>query len=108
MPASKGEDNRRTPGDWACTGSRCRFFSTRRLYTGMLSFYEYLAQSRKMSLPDTHTMLATAGVPLGFPDEEETLRLLNRDRKRQPVGGKAHKGIIALDSRPARTASKLY
>ena len=49
----------------------------------MLSFYEYLAQSRRMALPDTHTMLATAGVPLGFPDEEETVRLLNRDRKRQ-------------------------
>jgi hypothetical protein len=30
-------------------------------------------------------MLAKAGVPLGFPDEEETQRLLNRDRKR-PIG----------------------
>jgi hypothetical protein len=48
----------------------------------MIDFFEYLARSRRMALPDTHTMLAKAGVPLGFPDEEETERLLNRDRKR--------------------------
>jgi len=72
----------------------------------MQSFYEYFAQSRKMTLPDTHTMLAMAGVPLGSPDEEETQRLLNRDRKRQPAGGKPHKGILPLDSQPARTARK--
>ncbi len=59
-----------------------------------------------MALPDTHTMPARAGVPLGFPDEEETQRLLNRDRKRQPAGGKAHKGIIPLDNQPPRRARK--
>ena len=55
----------------------------------MQSFYEYIARSRKMTLPDTHTMLAKAGVPLGFLDEEETERLLNRDRKRPiaPMAG---------------------
>ena len=71
----------------------------------MISFYEYIAQSRKMTLPDTHTMLAKAGVPLGFPDEEEMQRLLNRDRKRQPAGGKAaHRTINRLDRQPARSS----
>ena len=59
-----------------------------------------------MTLPDTHTMLATAGVPLGFPDEEDTQRLLNRDRKQRPAGGKAHKTIVPLDSQPALKARK--
>jgi hypothetical protein len=72
----------------------------------MIDFFEYIAKSRKMTLPDAHTMLAKAGVPLGFPDGEETQRLLNRDRKRQPAGGKAQKGIISLDSQPAGTARK--
>ena len=82
-------------------------FSARlRLYRGMIDFFEYLAKSRKMTLPDTHTMLAMAGVPLGFPDGEETERLLNRDKKRQPPGGKARKNIISLDSPPARTTKK--
>ena len=72
----------------------------------MQTFFEYLAQGRRMALPDTHTMLAKAGVPLGFPDEEETQRLLNRDRKRQPAGGKANKSTIPLDSQPAAMARK--
>jgi hypothetical protein len=71
-----------------------------------LSFYEYIAQSRKMALRDTHTLLAMAGVPLGFPDEEETVRLLNRDKKRQPAGGKALKTIVPLDSQPLAKARK--
>ena len=50
----------------------------------MLTFYEYIARSRRMALPDSHTMLGMAGVPLGFPDEEETVRLLNRDKKQRP------------------------
>jgi hypothetical protein len=72
----------------------------------MLSFYEYIAQSRRMTLPDTHAMLAMAGVPLDSPNEEETQRLLNRDRKRQPAGGKAHRTASRLDSQPARKASR--
>ena len=71
-----------------------------------MSFYEFIAQSRRMALPDTHTMLAMAGVPLGFPDEEETQRLLNRDRKQRPAGGKAHKTIVPLDSQPVAKARK--
>ena len=47
-----------------------------------------------------------AGVPLGFPDEEETERLLNRDRKHRPAGGKAHKTIVPLDSQPVAKARK--
>jgi hypothetical protein len=73
---------------------------------GMQTFMEFLAQSRKMTLPDTHTMLAKAGVPLGFPDEEDTARLLNRDRKQRPAGGKAHRTIVPLDSQPPRRARK--
>ena len=57
----------------------------RRLYTGMIDFYEYIARSRKRALPDTHTMLSMAGVPLDVPNEEETKRLLNRDKKRNPA-----------------------
>jgi len=72
----------------------------------MLSFFEFLAQSGKVALPDTHTMLAMAGVPLGFPDEEETQRLLNRDRERKPAGGKAHKGVIPLDKPASRDGEK--
>jgi hypothetical protein len=72
----------------------------------MQTFMEYIAQSRKIALPDTHTMLAMAGVPLGFPDEEETVRLLNRDRKQRPAGGKAHKTVVPLDSQPAAKARK--
>jgi hypothetical protein len=72
----------------------------------MLSFYEYIAKSRKMALPDSHTMLGMAGVPLGFPDEEETVRLLNRDKKQRPAGGKAHKTIVPLDNQPPATARK--
>jgi hypothetical protein len=72
----------------------------------MQTFMEYIAQSRKMALPDTHTMLAMAGVPLGFPDAEETRRLLHRDKKQRPAGGKDHKTILPLDSQPAATAKK--
>ncbi len=72
----------------------------------MQSFYEFLAQSRRMALPDARTMLSMAGVPLSFPDEEETERLLNRDRKQRPAGGKAHKTIVPLDSQPATKARK--
>ncbi len=67
----------------------------------MMSFFEYLAQSRKMVLPDSHTMLTMAGVDLDVPDEEETVRLLNRDKKRQPaVGRKAQRAINRLDGQP--------
>jgi hypothetical protein len=45
-------------------------------------------------------------VPLGFPDEEETERLLNRDRKQRTAGGKAHKTIVPLDSQPVTKARK--
>ena len=72
----------------------------------MKTFYEYIAGSRKVALPDTHTMLAKAGVPLGSPDEDDTARLLNRDRKHRPAGGKAHKTIVPLDSQPPATARK--
>ncbi len=72
----------------------------------MLTFMEFLAQSRRMTLPDTHTMLAMAGVPLGFPDDEETQRLLNRDKKQRPAGGKAHKTVVPLDSQPVAKARK--
>jgi hypothetical protein len=51
----------------------------------MLSFFEFIAQSRKMTLPDTHTMLAMAGVSLDVPNEEETKRLMNREKKRPVV-----------------------
>jgi hypothetical protein len=54
----------------------------------MLSFFEYIAQSRKATLPDMHTMLSMAGVSLDVPNEEETKRLLNRDKKRLPASGK--------------------
>jgi len=71
----------------------------------MLSFFEYIASSRKLALPDTHALLAKAGVPLGFPDEEETVRLLNRDKK-QRTAGKAHKTVVPLDSQPVTKARK--
>jgi hypothetical protein len=74
----------------------------------MQSFYEFIAQGRRMALPDTHTMLAKAGVPLGSPDEEDTARLLNRDRKHRPAGGKAHKAIVPLDSQADRRARKRF
>ena len=48
-----------------------------------MTFNEYIAQSRRMTLPDAHTMLATGRrVTSAFPDEEETERLLNREKKR--------------------------
>ena len=72
----------------------------------MQTFMEFLAQSRRVALPDTHTMLAKAGVPLGFPDEEETVRLLNRDKKKRPAGGMVHKTIVPLDSQPVTKARK--
>ena len=72
----------------------------------MLTFYEYIARSRRMALPDSHTLLGMAGVPLGFPDEEETKRLLHRDKKERPGGGKAHRTIVPLDSQPRVTARK--
>ena len=72
----------------------------------MKTFYEYIASRRKMALPDTHTMLAKVGVPLGSPDEEETERLMNRDRKQRPAGGKAHKTIVPLDRQPERKARR--
>jgi hypothetical protein len=56
-----------------------------RLYPVMIDFFEYIARSRKMTLPDTHTMLSMAGVPLDVPDEEQTKWLLNLDRKRNPA-----------------------
>lgn len=80
--------------------------SGRRLYTGMITFFEYIAQNRRTMLPDTLTMLSMAGVGLDSPNEEETKRLLNRDRKRQPAGGKARRSIISLDSQPTVTAGK--
>ena len=59
----------------------------------MMTFSEYIAQSRMMNLPDTHTMLSTAGVGLDSPNEEETKRMLNRDKKRPiaPVTGRTRK-----------------
>jgi hypothetical protein len=48
----------------------------------MLSFFEFIEQSQTMTLPDTHVMLAMAGVSLDVPNEEETKRLLNRAKKR--------------------------
>ncbi len=48
----------------------------------MQTFFEYIAQSRKMTLPDTHTMLSMAGVSLDVPNGEETERLLKRAKKR--------------------------
>ena len=77
----------------------------RLLYNGMQTFYEYIATSRRMRLPDTHTILAMIGVPLDFPDEEETARLLNRDKKERPAG-KAHKTIVPLESQPVVKARK--
>jgi hypothetical protein len=74
----------------------------------MLTFMEFLAQSRRMALPDTHTMLAMVGVPLGFPDEEETQRLLNRDGKLRPAGAKSHKASVPLDSQPPVKARKRF
>ncbi len=72
----------------------------------MQSFYEYIAQSRKTALPDAHTMLSMAGVGLDVPNQEETERLLNRDRKQRPAGGKAHKIIVPRDRQPPATAKK--
>lgn len=67
----------------------------------MMTFYDYIAQSRKMALPDGQTMLAMAGVGLTVPNEEETKRLLNLDRKRHPaVGRKAHRTMKRLDGHP--------
>jgi hypothetical protein len=71
----------------------------------MLSFFEFIAQSRRMTLPDTDTMLAMAGVSLHTPNEEETERLLNTERKRHPAVKKAaHRTINRLDGQPARSA----
>lgn len=60
-----------------------------------------------MTLPDTHTMLSMVGVPLDVPNEEETKRLLNRDRKRHPaVGRKAQRTLNRLDGQPAPASAK--
>lgn len=75
----------------------------RRLYTGMIDFYEYIARSRRTALPDTHTMLSMVGVPLDVPNEEETKRLLNREKKRNPgVGRKDPRTINRLDGQAAQ------
>ncbi len=67
----------------------------------MMSFFEYLARNGKMALPDSHKMLALAGVGLDVPNEEETKRLLNLDRKRQhAVGRKAQRSLNRLDGHP--------
>jgi hypothetical protein len=80
-------------------------FSWRQLYTIMLSFFEYTARSRRTRLPDTQTMLAMAGVSLHTPNEEETERLLNRERKRSPSVKKADRLTVnRLDGQPARSA----
>ena len=71
----------------------------------MLTFMEYIARSRRMSLPDTHTMLSMAGVGLDSPNEEETERLLDREKKRTPAVKKAaHRTINRLDGQPAPSA----
>ena len=70
----------------------------------MIDFFEYIAQSRRTALPDARTMLSMAGVGLDVPDEEETERLLNRDRRQRPAGGKARKTIVPLDRQPERKA----
>jgi hypothetical protein len=58
----------------------------------MIDFYEYIARSRKMTLPDTHTMLSMAGLPLDVPNEEETKKLLNRDKRQHtPMNGNTRK-----------------
>lgn len=72
----------------------------------MQSFYEYIAQSRKTALPDAHTMLSMAGVGLDVPNDEETERLLNRDRKQRPAGCKAHKIVVPLERQPVTKAGK--
>ena len=74
----------------------------RRLYTWMLTFMEYLARNRRVTLPDTHTMLSMVGVPLDVPNEEETKRLLNREKKRHPAVGKAHRTVNRLDGHAAQ------
>jgi hypothetical protein len=51
----------------------------------MKSFYEYVSGQLGVGLPDTHTMLAMAGISLDTPDEEQTKRLLNRARKGYPT-----------------------
>ena len=69
----------------------------------MLTFFEFIAQSRKMALPDTHTMLSIVGVPLDVPNEEETKRLLNREKKRNPgVGRKVPRTLNRLDGQPVQ------
>lgn len=73
----------------------------------MLSFFEYIATSRRMALPDAHTMLGQAGVPLASPGKEETQRLLNRDRKQHPAG-KAHKTIVPLDGQHLTKVGKRF
>ena len=41
-----------------------------------------------MTLPDSPTMLAMAGVGLDVPNDEETKRLLNLEKKRQSHAAK--------------------
>ena len=103
---SQGEvyDANSSPSGTRASSDVVQFFadpSHRRLDTGtMMSFFEFLAQSRKMALPDTHTLLAMAGVGLDVPNEEETKRLLNWEKKRQPTGGrKAQRTINRLDGK---------
>lgn len=60
----------------------------------MMSFYEYIAQDRKIRLPDAHTMLSMAGIGLDFPNEEETKRLLNSEKKRPPSTGRVASGTV--------------
>ena len=71
----------------------------------MLSFFEYIAKSRTMNLPDVVTSLRLAGVSLHTPNGEETERLLNREMKRNPAVKKvAHRTINRLDGQPAPSA----
>jgi len=72
----------------------------------MIDFYEYIARSRTMALPDSHAMLSMAGVPLDVPNEEETKQLLNLDKKRHPaIGRKAHRTLDRLDGHPPQSAA---
>lgn len=47
----------------------------------MMSFMEFLAQSRKMAMPDARTMLAKAGIDLHGPHEIEVMRLVKAMKK---------------------------
>lgn len=77
---------------------RPRFSAGLRLYAGMMTSSEHIAQRRTMNLPDAVASLRPAGVSLHTPNGEETARPLSGEKKQSPAVKEA---ANRLDGQPA-------